>query len=146
MSLRSIFWQALIKHALILILLFFTNFAIESGIASMLRSDTPDPFRLGLIVVVSSLLIAGLLCGYLSFRYDAPVDIHRRWPLLLGHLTTGGLLFVIGTLVLVLAASLGNVHETQVGWGGAPLLLIGVLYLALVAHDVYGTLRFAAPG
>lgn len=143
MSLRSILWQALIKHVLILVLLLLTNTAIQSGIASMLKSDTPDPFRLGLIVVVSSLLIAGLLAGYLSFRYDPLDEIHRRWRLILGHLTTGGLLFVIGTLVLVLAASLGNIHESQGGWGGAPLLLIGVLYLALVTHDVYGLLSFA---
>lgn len=57
----------------------------------MLKSDTPDPFRLGLIVVVSSLLIAGLLAGYLSFRYDPVGEAHRRWRLNLGHVTTGRL-------------------------------------------------------
>ena len=143
MSMRGILWQALTKHLLILLFLLLTNAAVQSGIASMLRSDRPDPFRLGLIVVVSTLLIAGLLAGYLSFRYDPGNEIHRRWRLILGHLTSGALLFVIGTLVLVLAASLGNIHESQGGWGGAPLLLIGVLYLALVAHDVYGLLNFA---
>jgi hypothetical protein len=143
MSLRSVLTQALIKHVLTLVFLFLTNSAIQGGITSMLKPETPDPFRLGLIVVVSSLLIAGLLAGYLSFRYDPMDSIHRRWRLILGHLTTGGVLFVIGTLVLVLTASLGNIHESQGGWGGAPLLLIGVLYLALVSHDVYGMLRFA---
>ena len=144
MSLRSILSQALIKHVLILVFLVLANFAIQSGIASMLKSDNPDPFRLGLIVVVSSLLIAGLLAGYLSLRYEPLNGVHRHWRLVLGHLTTGGLLFVIGTLVLVVTASLGNIHASQGGWGGAPLLLIGILYLALVAHDVYGLLSFAA--
>ena len=145
MSLRGILWQAVIKHAIILVILFWTNSAIQSGIASMLRSNTPDPFRLGLIVIVSSVIIAGLLAGYLSFRYGPLNDeMHRGWRLILGHLTTGGLLFVIGALVLVLAASLGNIHASQGGWGGAPVLLIGVLYLALIAHDVYGLLVFTA--
>lgn len=144
MSLRSVVWQALIKHAVILVLLGLTNSAVRAGIASMLDPASPDPFRLGLIVVVSSLIIAGLLAGYLSFRYEPLLDIHRRWRLVLGNVTTGGLLFVIGTLVLVLAASLGNIHEPEGGWGGAPLLLIGVLYLALVAHDVYGLLGLAS--
>ncbi|MFZ0257511.1 MAG: hypothetical protein WAN46_18135 [Gammaproteobacteria bacterium] len=145
MSLRGILWQAVIKHAIILVILFLTNSAIQSGIASMLRSNTPDPFRLGLIVIVSSVIIAGLLAGYLSFRYGPLNDeMHRGWRLILGHLTTGGLLFVIGALVLVLAASLGNIHASQGGWGGAPVLLIGVLYLALIAHDVYGLLVFTA--
>ena len=144
MSLRGILWQAVIKHAIILVILFLTNSAIQSGIASMLRSNTPDPFRLGLIVIVSSVIIAGLLAGYLSFRYGPLIDeMHRGWRLILGHLTTGGLLFVIGALVLVLAASLGNIHASQGGWGGAPVLLIGVLYLALITHDVYGLLSFA---
>ena len=144
MSLRTILWQALFKHALILILLFFTNRAIQSGIASMLKPDTPDPFRLGLIVVVASLVTAGLLAGYLSFRYAPLNDTHHRWRLILGHVSTGALLFVIGALILVLAASLGNIHASQGGWGGAPVLLIGVLYLALIAHDVYGLLDFTA--
>lgn len=144
MSLRTILWQALFKHALILILLFFTNMAIQSGIASMLKPDTPDPFRLGLIVVVASLVIAGLLAGYLSFRYAPLTDTHHRWRLILGHVSTGAVLFVIGALILVLAASLGNIHASQGGWGGAPVLLIGVLYLALIAHDVYGLLDFTA--
>ncbi|MFZ0257712.1 MAG: hypothetical protein WAN46_19195 [Gammaproteobacteria bacterium] len=111
----------------------------------MLKSDTPDPFRSGLIVVVSSLLIAGLLAGYLFFRYDPLDEIHRRWRLMLGRLTTGGLLLVIGALVLVLTASLGNIPESQGGWGGAPLLLIGVLYLALAAHDGYGPVIASPP-
>ena len=48
MSLRSILWQALVKHVLVLILFLVTNSAIQSAIALMLKSDTPGPFRLGL--------------------------------------------------------------------------------------------------
>lgn len=143
MSLRSILWQALSKHVLILVLLALAASPIQGGIASMLKSHTPDPFRLGLMIIVTSVLIAGLLAGYLAFRYHPWRDIDRRWRLIMGHLTTGGLLFVIGTLILVLIVSLGHIHEPQGGWGGTPLLLIGVLYLTLVTHDVYGLLGCA---
>ena len=38
----------------------------------------------------------------------------------------------------------GDIHESQGAWGGAPVLLIGVLYFTLVVHDVYGLVIFSA--
>lgn len=141
MSVGNILWQALVKHALILLLLFFTNSAIQSGVSMMLQSETSAPSRVGLILVVNSVIIAGLLAGYLTFRY-ASVQVSnqalRRWQLILAHLSTGGMLFVVGTLILVLLASLHAIHQPQAGFGGTPFVLVGILYVTLVCYDLYG--------
>lgn len=146
MSIGNILGQALAKHALILLLLFFTNSAIQSGVSMMLKSDTSDPARLGLILVVNSVVIAGLLAGYLAFSYSVVQTSHpllRRWQLIFAHLATGGMLFVLGTLVLVLLASLHAIHPTQDGFGGTPLVLVGILYVSLVCYDLYGLVGLA---
>ncbi len=137
MSSKQIVLQSAIKHVLLIIVLF----ALQPSIADGLTRMSQDRNALGLVLIVSSLLIAGAVAGFLSFRYGSGRQSHAErtpsWHPIVGHVTTAGLLFVIGTLMIVATSGLNALHASATG--GQPYFgwLAAILYLSLVFYDIY---------
>ncbi len=137
MSSKQILLQSAIKHALLIVVLLLLQPSIADGLSKM----SQDRNALGLVLIVSSLLIAGAVAGFLSFRYESARESHGErapsWHLIIGHVTTAGLLFVIGTLMIVATSGLNALHASATG--GQPYFgwLAAILYLSLVFYDIY---------
>ncbi len=137
MSSKQMLLQSAIKHVLLIVVLFLLQPSIAAGLSRM----SQDRNALGLVLIVSSLLIAGAIAGFLSFRYESPRKAQAErtpfWHLLVGHVTTAGLLFVIGTLMIVATSGLNALHASATG--GQPYFgwLAAILYLSLVFYDIY---------
>jgi hypothetical protein len=136
MSSKQVLLQAAVKHVLLIIVLLTLQPSIMDGLGRMSK----DQVALGLVLIVSSLLIAGAVSGFFSFRYEAdfksPAERGPFWHLMIGHLTTAGLLFVIGTLMTVMIGGLNAIHTSveappYFGW------LAVILYMSLVFYDIY---------
>ena len=137
MSSKQILLQSAIKHVILIVVLLLLQPSIADGLSRM----SQDRNALGLVMIVSSLLIAGAVAGFLSFRYESAREIHGEraptWHLIVGHVTTAGLLFVIGTLMIVATSGLNALHASATG--GQPYFgwLAAILYLSLVFYDIY---------
>ena len=137
MSSKQILLQSAIKHFLLIVVLLLLQPSIAAGLSSM----SQDRNALGLVLIVSSLLIAGAVSGFLSFRYVSAGENHAKrapsWHSIVGHVTTAGLLFVIGTLMIVATSGLNALHASATG--GQPYFgwLAAILYLSLVFYDIY---------
>ncbi len=137
MSSKQILLQSAIKHVLLIVVLLLLQHSIAAGLSRM----SQDRNALGLVLIVSSLLIAGAVAGFLSFRYQTARESHAQrtpsWHVIVGHVTTAGLLFVIGTLMIVATSGLNALHASATG--GQPYfgLLAAILYLSLVSYDIY---------
>ncbi len=135
MSSKQIHEQSAVKHCILLIVkLAFQNFVTEA-----LTKMSHDREALALVLIVSSLLIAGAVSGFLSFRYERTQknnDGGPSWHLVIAHVTTAGLLLVIGTLMIVATSGLSTMHT---GAGAQPYFswLAVTLYLSLVSYDIY---------
>ena len=136
MSSKQVLVQAAIKHVLLIIVLLALQPSITDGLGRM----SQDRVALGLVLIVSSLLVAGAVSGFFSFRYEVSRKNHvvrgPYWHLIIGHLTTAGLLFVIGTLMIVVISSLNAIHTSveappYFGWFAV------ILYMSLVFYDIY---------
>ncbi len=136
MSSKQVLMQATIKHVLLIIVLLALQPSITEGLGRM----SQDRVALGLVLIVSSLLIAGAVSGFFSFRYEAGCKSQAErgpfWHLMIGHLTTAGLLLVIGTLMIVVISSLNAIHTPveappYFGWFAV------ILYISLVSYDIY---------
>ena len=137
MSSKQILLQSAIKHVLLIVVLL----ALQPSIAAGLTRMSQDRNALGLVLIVSSLLIAGAIAGFLSFRYESGHQNHVErapsWHLIVGHVTTAGLLFVVGTLIIVATSGLNALHASATGSQPYFGWLAAILYMSLVFYDVY---------
>ena len=137
MSSKQILLQSAIKHVLLIVVLL----ALQPSIAAGLTRMSQDRNALGLVLIVSSLLIAGAIAGFLSFRYESGHQNHVErapsWHLIVGHVTTAGLLFVVGTLIIVATSGLNALHSSATGSQPYFGWLAAILYMSLVFYDVY---------
>ena len=133
-TVRKIVWMR--RLAVVLFGFFLLQPSITDGLGRM----SQDRIALGLVLIVSSLLIAGAVSGFFSFRYEpgrkSQVVRGPFWHLVIGHLTTAGLLFVIGILMIVVISSLNAIH-TSVGAQPYSGWLAVILYMSLVFYDIY---------
>ncbi len=137
MSSKQMLLQSAVKHVLLIVVLL----ALQPSIAAGLSRMSQDRNALGLVLIVSSLLVAGAVAGFLSFRYESGRNSHAvrapSWHLIIGHVTTAGLLFVIGALMIVATSGLNALHASATG--GQPYFgwLAAILYMSLVFYDIY---------
>jgi hypothetical protein len=137
MSSKQMLLQSAVKHILLIVVLLVLQPSIAAGLGRM----SQDRDALGLVLIVSSLLIAGTVAGFLCFRYETGGESHAErapsWHLIVGHVMTAGLLFVLGTLMIVASSGLNVLHATATGgqsyFGG----LAAILYMSLVLYDIY---------
>ena len=137
MSSKQILLQSAIKHVLLIVVLLALQPSIVAGLSRM----SQDRNALGLVLIVSSVLIAGAVAGFLSFRYESGRRNHAArgpsWHPIVGHVMTAGLLFVIGTLMIVATSGLNALHTSATGSQPYFGWLAAVLYMSLVLYDIY---------
>lgn len=127
---KSIYWENLVKNSIILLLLIFSFYNIQTFIYSSTLST--DKSAVGSLLIVVSILAVTACFGNFAFTYEkvAHKDLFSR---LLAHLTTGLFMFLIG-LSLEMTSVLTSV---LIGNFQIFNLSLIVLYVACMLYDFW---------
>ena len=159
LSICDVAKHMVLKHFLLIFILFFFSQAIQIKISNIDKqieispkieaqltknpNNTPVNNDINVFIFIattSGLVLAGAISGYFSFSYahtiKSKANKYSFIHILVGHLATGLALFVIGILLLVTVACLDSYTYSSLlsPWS---LIMAVTLYFSMVCYDIY---------
>ena len=130
---KNALWENILKNVLIVVVLIFTYFHIQTTLGNM---DFPDKSVLGSLLVAVSILAVTACFGNFAFTYEK-VEHQDSKSRYLAHATTGLLMVLIGLSLemtsVIIRLLMGNFYIFD--------LSLLILYLASVMYDFWDLKR-----
>jgi hypothetical protein len=130
---KNALWENVFKNVLIVVVLIFTYFHIQTTLGNM---DFPDKSVLGSLLVAVSILAVTACFGNFAFTYEK-VEHQDSKSRYLAHMTTGLLMILIGLSLemtsVIVSILMGNFFIFN--------LSLLILYLASVMYDFWDLKR-----